>query len=120
MAGEVKLPSDEVYVQYCASSLYLGHNVSFSSWVRNGIDYLPVNNPVNAGISPRRSTGNRSSVCFGKISLDIKVREERGVDIGTWGPATTEVHGVRTMKTHAEVLGRNMAGVLQGQYCETV
>lgn len=30
MAGEVKLPSEEVYVQYCASSLYLEDNVSFA------------------------------------------------------------------------------------------
>lgn len=72
-----------------------------------------MNNPINTRISPRRSTSDRPSIRFRNISLNIEVREERGVDIGAGGSATAEVHRVRAMETHAEVLGRDMAGVLQ-------
>lgn len=72
-----------------------------------------MNNPVNTVISPGRSTGDRSSIRFRNITLDVEVREERGVDIGARSSATAEVHRVRAMETHAEVFGRNMAGVLQ-------
>jgi len=34
MAGEVKLPSEDVYVQYCASSLYLKTQFELPVFVR--------------------------------------------------------------------------------------
>jgi len=73
-----------------------------------------MNNPIHTGVSPRRSTGDRPSVTLRNITLDIEVREERGINVGAWGSATAEVHRVRAMKTHAEVLGRDMAGILHG------
>ena len=71
-----------------------------------------MNNPIQVRIGPRRSTFNSPSVRFRNITLNIEIREERSINVGAGGSTAAEVQGIRAMETHAEVLGRDMAGVL--------
>ena len=67
-----------------------------------------MNNPLHARLSARCSSRDISSTGLRNVALDVKIGKERRVDIGPWGSATAEIHGVWTMETLAEAFGFDM------------
>lgn len=84
--------------------------VRFRCYYCTGI--VPVNDPFEAGVGARCSSGYSSAAVCSDVALDVQVREEGCVNIGAGCSTAAEVHRVWPMETLASVFCLDVARVL--------